>query len=75
MSKRAASDSAGAAAKKTGKEKVVLAYSGGLDTSVILVWLVEKVSWRAAAGLAVTVRFAYIAFCSFARLRTKLLFF
>lgn len=27
---------------KTGKEKVVLAYSGGLDTSVILVWLVEK---------------------------------
>ena len=24
------------------KEKVVLAYSGGLDTSVILVWLVEK---------------------------------
>ena len=27
---------------KTDKEKVVLAYSGGLDTSVILVWLVEK---------------------------------
>lgn len=25
-----------------GKDKVVLAYSGGLDTSVILVWLVEK---------------------------------
>lgn len=24
------------------KQKVVLAYSGGLDTSVILVWLVEK---------------------------------
>ena len=24
------------------KDKVVLAYSGGLDTSVILVWLVEK---------------------------------
>ena len=24
------------------KEKVVLAYSGGLDTSVILVWLVQK---------------------------------
>lgn len=43
MSKRAASDSAGAEAKKAGKEKVVLAYSGGLDTSVILVWLVEKV--------------------------------
>ena len=29
-------------AKTSGKEKVVLAYSGGLDTSVILVWLVEK---------------------------------
>jgi len=29
-------------AKIAGKEKVVLAYSGGLDTSVILVWLVEK---------------------------------
>ena len=29
----------------TEKEKVVLAYSGGLDTSVILVWLVEKVEW------------------------------
>lgn len=27
---------------KTEKDKVVLAYSGGLDTSVILVWLVEK---------------------------------
>ena len=27
---------------ETEKEKVVLAYSGGLDTSVILVWLVEK---------------------------------
>ena len=26
----------------SGKERVVLAYSGGLDTSVILVWLVEK---------------------------------
>lgn len=25
------------------KPKVVLAYSGGLDTSVILVWLIEKV--------------------------------
>jgi len=24
------------------KEKVVLAYSGGLDTSVILKWLIEK---------------------------------
>ena len=29
------------------KEKVVLAYSGGLDTSVILVWLVEKGEWDA----------------------------
>ena len=28
--------------KLVAKEKVVLAYSGGLDTSVILVWLVEK---------------------------------
>lgn len=26
-----------------GKPKCVLAYSGGLDTSVILVWLIEKV--------------------------------
>lgn len=44
MTKRAASDSATSPAKKAtaGKEKVVLAYSGGLDTSVILVWLVEK---------------------------------
>jgi argininosuccinate synthase len=25
------------------KERVVLAYSGGLDTSVILCWLIEKV--------------------------------
>jgi len=24
------------------KEKVILAYSGGLDTSVILKWLIEK---------------------------------
>jgi len=28
--------------QNVGKEKVVLAYSGGLDTSVILVWLVQK---------------------------------
>jgi len=28
--------------KTSGKDRVVLAYSGGLDTSVILVWLVEK---------------------------------
>lgn len=40
--KRTASVPAGADAKKSTKEKVVLAYSGGLDTSVILVWLVEK---------------------------------
>jgi argininosuccinate synthase len=26
----------------TGKEKIILAYSGGLDTSVILKWLIEK---------------------------------
>ena len=45
MPKRAASDTAtGSPVKKSAsdKEKVVLAYSGGLDTSVILVWLVEK---------------------------------
>ena len=36
MSKRPATEIS------TEKEKVVLAYSGGLDTSVILVWLVEK---------------------------------
>lgn len=36
MSKRAAKEISAE------KEKVVLAYSGGLDTSVILVWLVEK---------------------------------
>jgi len=28
--------------KQSGKEKVVLAYSGGLDTSVIVRWLVER---------------------------------
>ena len=45
MSKRGASDSEDHSPKKAvpgEKEKVVLAYSGGLDTSVILVWLVEK---------------------------------
>ena len=41
MSKRSASQST-SPSKKVAKEKVVLAYSGGLDTSVILVWLVEK---------------------------------
>lgn len=44
MSKRSASSPSGTSPKKGAvqKEKVVLAYSGGLDTSVILVWLVEK---------------------------------
>ena len=45
MTKRTASSpAAGSPSKKSAsdKEKVVLAYSGGLDTSVILVWLVEK---------------------------------
>ena len=45
MSKRKASDPlspSGSVEKSSTKEKVVLAYSGGLDTSVILVWLVEK---------------------------------
>ena len=28
--------------KKSLKEKIVLAYSGGLDTSVIISWLQEK---------------------------------
>jgi argininosuccinate synthase len=42
MTKRSPSPTKGAVAKKVAKEKVVLAYSGGLDTSVILVWLVEK---------------------------------
>jgi argininosuccinate synthase len=43
MSKRAA-ESKDTPSKKSAptKEKVVLAYSGGLDTSVILVWLVQK---------------------------------
>jgi argininosuccinate synthase len=42
MTKRTAQSSPSPSSKKTTKEKVVLAYSGGLDTSVILVWLVEK---------------------------------
>ena len=29
-------------AKSSGKQKVVLAYSGGLDTSVILKWLANE---------------------------------
>jgi argininosuccinate synthase len=29
-------------AMNTSKETVVLAYSGGLDTSCILLWLIEK---------------------------------
>lgn len=28
--------------ERKGKESVVLAYSGGLDTSCILVWLIEQ---------------------------------
>lgn len=43
MSKRTAAQETSSANKAAKKEKVVLAYSGGLDTSVILVWLVEKV--------------------------------
>ena len=31
-----------AAAKKNQKKKIVLAYSGGLDTSIILKWLQEN---------------------------------
>ena len=31
-----------AAAKKKHKKKIVLAYSGGLDTSIILKWLQEN---------------------------------
>mmetsp|Transcript_8785 Transcript_8785/g.8865 ORF Transcript_8785/g.8865 Transcript_8785/m.8865 type:complete len:434 (+) Transcript_8785:67-1368(+) len=42
MSKRSSEESPSTATKKQVKEKVVLAYSGGLDTSVILVWLVNK---------------------------------
>lgn len=34
---------------KMGKEKVVLAYSGGLDTSVILTWLKEEFSYDVIA--------------------------
>ncbi len=37
-----ASKKAKTAAAAAEKPKVVLAYSGGLDTSTILVWLVEK---------------------------------
>jgi argininosuccinate synthase len=38
MAKKAAKDGNG----KTGKEKVILLYSGGLDTSVIVRWLADK---------------------------------
>jgi argininosuccinate synthase len=34
------------------KEKIVLAYSGGLDTSIILKWLQEKYSAEAIAYTA-----------------------
>ncbi len=36
---------------KDGKQKVVLAYSGGLDTSIILVWLIEQ-GWDVIAYIA-----------------------
>ena len=32
-------------------KKIVLAYSGGLDTSVILPWLKERYPGRAARGV------------------------
>jgi len=47
MSSKTKADTTGAPSPKkakTDKPKVVLAYSGGLDTSVILLWLIEKVS-------------------------------
>ncbi len=39
-------------AKKTGKPKVVLAYSGGLDTSVIIPWLKENYDYDVIAYAA-----------------------
>ena len=39
---RRATQSAKAAARRSGRERVVLAYSGGLDTSIIVRWLVEQ---------------------------------
>lgn len=43
MPKRTATEITSPSKKSnTTKDKVILAYSGGLDTSVILVWLVEK---------------------------------
>ncbi|MCH7505546.1 argininosuccinate synthase, partial [PVC group bacterium] len=38
--------------KKMKKMKVVLAYSGGLDTSVIIRWLIEKYSCEVIAFVA-----------------------
>lgn len=35
--------------QKSGKEKVVLAYSGGLDTSVILKWLKNTYGYEVIA--------------------------
>ena len=35
------------------KEKVVLAYSGGLDTSIILKWLIEE-GYEVVAYIAVS---------------------
>ena len=43
---------AAGAAKKGGKEKVVLAYSGGLDTSVIIPWLIENYDYEVIAFAA-----------------------
>jgi argininosuccinate synthase len=40
------------ATKKSGKQKVVLAYSGGLDTSVIIPWLKENYDYDVIAFAA-----------------------
>src|ERR1700690_3316717 len=42
VSKRHSADGKKKSGKPAGKLKVVLAYSGGLDTSVIIPWLVEN---------------------------------
>jgi len=43
--KRAADNGSQSPQKKTKKGKVVLAYSGGLDTSCILAWLIDEVNY------------------------------
>ena len=43
-----------AAAKKKHKKKIVLAYSGGLDTSIILKWLQENFNAEVIACLLYT---------------------